>query len=499
MKAKNPAAAFSQHLESLSEDARQETAEFFRDLDQHISLPAGERAALRRDFERAILYYAREGLPTEEALERLSPAHLGGFYARPPVAWFPLDNAAKIYPLSMKHGQMAVFRLSSVLKEEIEPCLLQIALNFTIKRFPSFATTVKKGFFWHYLDATKMRYTVEPESTIPCMPLKVAASGSQSFRVLYWKNRISCEYFHILTDGSGGMEFLKTLTAEYLRLKGADAGDMTGILRPDDAPDAEETENGFDRAAKPKKAGGFMDKSAVQLSGKRSRVKPCRIVQLKLNAAELLGAARDRGATVTAYVLSRMFAAFKSASDETQGEFSIQVPVNMRKYIPSRTLRNFSMYAGIRIPVGGFSSPDDILPEIMRQLQEKCAEEPMREMMLSSGRMVSAVRFVPLFIKAPIARLVYGFMSDRIFTSTLSNLGVVRLPEKLEAHLDSMEFLLGTAPGNGASCAMVTAGGTSVLSISKNTKDPSFEEALLRLLQADGLTVRAEGSELYEA
>ena len=84
--------------------------------------------------------------------KRLNPENLGNFYKRNSQLWFPLDNAAIVYPLGMKFGQMPMFRLSAYLKEKIKPDLLQMALNFTIKRFPSFATTIKTGFFWHYLE-----------------------------------------------------------------------------------------------------------------------------------------------------------------------------------------------------------------------------------------------------------------------------------------------------------------------------------------------------------
>ena len=104
---------------------------------------------------------------------------------------------------------------------------MQMALTFTMKRFPSFATTLKKGVFWHYLDTTKRRFSVEQEKDIPCQPLKVSHSGSQSFRALYWENRISVEFFHVLTDGSGGLIFLKTLVAEYLRLRGVEIPPLT--------------------------------------------------------------------------------------------------------------------------------------------------------------------------------------------------------------------------------------------------------------------------------
>lgn len=189
-------------------------------FDEHCLLNKETENKLREDFKNAILYYNRNNVSLEESLKYLDVRNLGGFYARPPALWFPLDDAAKIYPLSMAHDRMAIFRLSVYLKKEVVPEILQMALNFTIKRFPTFATTLKKGFFWHYLDTTKRRFSVEEENDVPSQPIKVSSSGSQSFRVKYYKNRISVEFFHVLTDGTGGMEFLKSLVNEYLILLG---------------------------------------------------------------------------------------------------------------------------------------------------------------------------------------------------------------------------------------------------------------------------------------
>ena len=39
------------------------------------------------------------------------------------------------------------------------------------------------------------------------------------FRVRYYENRISVEFFHALTDGTGAIKFLSTLVGEYIKLK----------------------------------------------------------------------------------------------------------------------------------------------------------------------------------------------------------------------------------------------------------------------------------------
>ncbi len=474
----------------------QKAALFFEDLECRIALPAEEKKALMDDFANALKFYASSGLPADVALERLDAKNLGGYYSRPSNTWYSLDNAAKIYPFAMKHDYMSVFRLSAYLKEDVVPEILQMALTFTIKRFPSFATTVKKGFFWHYLDSTKRRYIVEPETGIPCQPIHIGRSGSQTFRVLYYRNRISVEYFHILTDGTGGMCFLKTLVAEYFRLLGTESACVSGVLPVNGLVSPGEIANEFINIRSEGPASSFVDKAAVQYGGRLSRIRPCRVIHFKIDAAALKAVADRKRATVTAYILSLMFVAGKKATDEVAGEFNIQVPVNMRKFYPSETLRNFSMYCGIRIPLAEISEPDALIPEIMRQLTEKASCQAMNEMVKATNRIVNAIRFIPLFLKAPVVRMVYGFIGDRNFSNTLSNLGVVSLPPEIAGLVDSMDVVLGAAITNRASCSLVTCGNTSTLSVSKNTADPSFEEALYELLCRDGLTPVVEGSEL---
>ncbi len=494
---KKAATEFSRWLSSLPDGDRERVGVFFRVLDQHLRLSGEWKRQIIRDFENALLWYEKNGVPLEEALELLSPVNLGGFYSRPADGWFPLDAAAKVYPLSMSHKQMAVFRLSVYLDAPVAPELLQMALTFTIKRFPFFATTIKNGVFWHYIDAAKRRFPVEPESTVPCADINVSMTGSKSFRVLYYENRISCEFFHILTDGTGGTVFLKTLTAEYLRLLGHKVACEKGVLDVNGLPDASESADDFSKHMSGKKSSGFVDKPALQMGGRLSRVKPCQVIHFDMDSDALRDAARARGASVTALVAAMMFISCKAATDRQHGAIHIQVPVNMRNYFESKTLRNFSLYANIRLELEEITTLDEIIPKVAEQLKNGVSFDKMQEMMNGAVKLVRSVRLVPLFIKCPVARVIYGFLGDRAFTTTLSNLGVVELPEGMDEHVRKMDFVLGTVALSRAAVSMVTANGTATLSVAKLTADPSFEERLLGLLRGEGLEIRVSGSELY--
>ena len=488
---------FSEYMSQLSQDDRDLLVSYFHRLNQHIKLPGEWHSAIVHDFENAFMFYSRKGVSISKAMDLMPLSSLGGFYFRPASTWYPLDNAAKVYPLSMSHRQMSVFRLSAYLDAEIVPEILQIALNFTIKRFPFFATTIKKGVFWHYIDSAKRRFSVEPETYIPCSPMNVSLTGSQSFRVLYYKNRISTEFFHILTDGTGGLAFLKALTAEYLRLMGHAVPNTHGVMDIDGVPDASESADDFDKCVSGRRHSGFVDKPASQMSGQLAKISPCQIIHFDMPSKKLRELAKSKGVSVTALMVSMMFIACKSATDDYKGIINIQVPVNMRNYFQSRTLRNFSLYCGIKLPLEEIHDIDSILPAVTKQLGEGISMDNMQEMMNGAVKLVKSLRLIPLFIKAPVAKIVYGFLGDRVFTTTLSNLGVVDMPAEMSEHIKKMDFVLGTVAISRAACSMVTAGDTATFSIAKLTADPSFEERMYSLFVENNLEPHVSGSELY--
>lgn len=493
---------FAEYVDSCPETEKEKIQKFFDAFSMHCLLSKKEKSSMQADFERAILYYLNHGVSLDKALQLLDVKYLGGFYARPPVEWFSLDDAAKIYPLSMKHGRMTLYRLAVNLKEPVVPELLQMALNFTIKRFPSFATTLKKGFFWHYLDTSKSRFFVEEERDIPCQPLKVSQSGAPAFRILYYEKRISIEIFHMLADGTGGMTFLKVLLAEYIRLTGeyVTSEDLTvdgNIWDINAIPTWEEFENAFEKVPKVNVSGGFMDKSAVQMSGRLTDNRPCRLLHFKMKASSLKAVAKSYNTTVTTYLLALMFLSAKAATDQLQGEMSFQLPVNMRKFYPTKTVRNFSMYCGIRLNISQITDVEHIIEKISGQIKEKTAKEPMSAMANSATQLVKVLKWIPLAVKQPVAKAIYGFLGDGIFTSNFSNLGVVPLPPAVAKHVECFDSVLGASIINRLTCCMVTVNDIANLTISKMTVDPSFEEKLYDLLLADGVELTVEGSEVY--
>ncbi|MCL1854629.1 MAG: hypothetical protein FWF86_02750 [Clostridia bacterium] len=471
--------------------------EFLSRVRSHVRLLPRYTALLLADHEKALIALNRRGLSLEDAIRRLDPSQLGDFYRAERDDWYPLDHAAKIYPLGMNLKRMPVFRVSGYLREPVIPEILQMSLTYAIKRFPYFATTIKSGFFWHYLDSAMRRFAVRPETKLPCAVMRVNAVASPSLRVIYYKNRVSVEFFHILTDGLGGSIFLRTLLREYLQLLGHHIPAESGIFNTGSPPEPREWHDDFIIGDRSRRAKGFMDRRALQMRGALAYEQPCRILHYNLSMTALLQKAREKSCTVTALMMGYLVLACKEAVASCRGKrkIQIQMPVNMRKFYPSSTLRNFSMYCSIRLHPDEITTLAAVLPKITAQIKDGGSKNNLDQTIHLSRRLVRLLRFVPLIIKRPIAYLIYGSLGDPLFTTTLSNLGAIPLPAEMAPFVEKFDFVLGPPITNRAACALCSYEDHAVFTVTKSTHLPTFENALYRLLKEDGFAIHMEGSD----
>ena len=136
------------------------------------------------------------------------------------IRWDKLDNTAHLFPVIAGEDMTSVYRISVTLKENIEPELLQQALDTVLPKFQGFDLRLRKGFFWYYFEENgKPAPRVQEESRFPCRFIRPNRNRNYLFRVTYYKRRINLEVFHVLTDGMGGLNFIKELCYQYLRLK----------------------------------------------------------------------------------------------------------------------------------------------------------------------------------------------------------------------------------------------------------------------------------------
>jgi hypothetical protein len=86
-----------------------------------------------------------------------------------------------------------------------------------------------------------------------------------------------------------------------------------------------------------------------------------------------------------------MMEAAQACIAKKQGIYKIQVPVNMRKFNHSQTLRNYSMYFFASTELSEHPSRKERVIDMAKQIQEKGSEGIMTQMMKTTGRMIRTV------------------------------------------------------------------------------------------------------------
>ena len=105
------------------------------------------------------------------------------------------------------------------------------------------------------------------------------------------------------------------------------------------------------------------------------------------------------------------------------------------------------------------------------------------------------VRVIPLPLKNLVMKAVFDTMGENQSCMSLSNLGVVQLPEVMRSYVQRMDFVLGvqaTAPYN---CGALTYGDTVYLNFIRNICDAKLERHYYRILQELGIPVTVESNQ----
>lgn len=420
------------------------------------------------------------------------------------LRWLRLDNAAKIYPAARRQNWSNLFRLSATLREPVDETTLRAALDVTVRRFPSIAARLRKGVFWYYLQQLETAPELTPESYQPLTLMTPAEMRRCAFRVIAYENRIAVEFFHSLTDGNGGLIFLKSLVAEYLHQKhGIRIPEEHGVLGRLSPPSEEELEDSF------QKYGGSLQASRQSNDAWRPEapLEPDGYLNLTcftVPVAQALQKAKSYGVSLTCFLASAMMMALQRLQAEQvpdrrrRKSIKVLIPVDLRRLFPSKTLRNFAMYTTpeIRPALGEYS-----FPEICRQVKATMDLEVTPKFMstmiatnIASERLL-AVRLVPLFLKNIIMKAVFDTVGERKSCLSMSNLGAVKLPAVMEPYVERLDFILGRQASAPYNCGILSYGDTLCINFTRGTRKPLLEQAFFQVLQEMDLPVTVQSNQ----
>lgn len=422
--------------------------------------------------------------------------------------WMRLDNAAKIYPAAKKRNWTALFRISAELKEEIDPDILEEAQRSVIARFPGFAQKLRRGMFWYYLEQNDGAPDIQKDVGNPCVRMNLRENRRFMFRVRYYEKRIAVEIFHVLSDGTGGLCFLKTLVAEYLRIKyGAEIPRGNGILDCSEAPKKEELEDAYLKYAKNVSRSRSED-SAFYIRGTDEAFDVVHITTGIIPINAVLQKAKEKGVTLTEYLTAVMLMSLAKMQKEANAmshwkdkkPLKVCVPINLRQFYPSETLRNFAIYVnpGIDTRYGDYSF-DEILKHVHCYMGMEVTEKMLNAKIAANVKTEKnkVLRVVPLFVKNIAMKITFNMVGDRQTSTSISNLGRIKLPEEMDKYVTRMDFILGPYSRNKVVLATVSYGDFLYANFTRTIREATLEREFFRTLVKEGVPVKIESNRRY--
>lgn len=414
--------------------------------------------------------------------------------------WMRLDNAALIFPAIRSSRWVNTFRLSVDLTETVDPALLQQAVEDLMPRFPSLYVRLGRGIFWYFLEQVRTVPKVRPEYAFPLTHMSAKEQRTCCFRVLYHENRIAVEFFHVLTDGSGGLVYLKTLTSRYLELKyGINVTPEKGVLDFKETPKDWELEDAFQKTSG-KYAMSRKEANAYHLGGTLDASGERHIITGIVSTKRLVEEAKSCGTTVTGFLSALMLEALAEmqASHVKEKNFKpvkITVPINLRKILETDTLRNFTLALNIGVDP---RLKTYTVPELCREYNSQMALEMTKEKMAArvaanvNLQRLMGIRLVPLSLKNIIMRGVYNSVGEKKGCINISNLGRVELPEEMQPYVERIDFVIGVQFSYPNNCSVASYGDVTCINMIRNIHETEIERRFFTRLVKRGIPVLIE-------
>lgn len=420
--------------------------------------------------------------------------------------WYKLDLSANVYPTLQRKNFSNVYRISVTLTEPIQPKLLQKALEMTLNRFPAFQVALRKGLFWRYLEPNhRPGPFVQPDIENPCMPMHFKANNRYLIRVYYYEKRISLEVFHSLSDGTGALYFLKTMTAVYLGLLGHPIPEGSGVLDIHEPPKPEEMEDAYLRYAssgvkRPRSQG-----NAYRVRGTREPFYTLNIICGVIPVDQLKKVSKKYQVTITEYLNAvLLYALLQKQKEEKplkERPVKLAMPVNLRSFFPSETLRNFisMVYPSIDPRMGEYTF-QEILLEVHNYMRYYINAKFLNADITTNAAVQKnpLIRIVPLFLKDFVVRRFYAHVQDAQSSAGLTNVGVVRVPEEMQPFVERFDVLMGQPFSARTNCAIISYANTLTINFASSIKETDVERYFFCKLVQDGIPVKIETNRRME-
>lgn len=333
------------------------------------------------------------------------------------------------------------------------------------------------------------------------MPMDFKGNNRYLIRVYYYGNRISLEAHHCLGDGTGGMCLLQTLTAVYLELKGHPVTPSGFVLDIHSEPDPEELEDAYMRYAHAQVCPPRPAEKTYRVRGTKEPFYTLNIIDGIMSVQEVVAVAKKYNASITEYLNAvLLYALLQKQSHDFHLKLRpvrIAMPVNLRRFFPSKTLRNFitMVYPSIDPRLGEYTF-EEIVTQIHHYMRYYINEKFLRGDITTNAatQRNPIIRIVPLFIKDLVVRTFYTKVQDKNSSAGLTNMGALYVPESMKPYIERFDIYMGQPFSSRTNCAIISFEDILTINFASSIVEADVERYFFRRLVQDGIHVKIESN-----
>ena len=414
------------------------------------------------------------------------------------IRWDKLDNTANLFPVIAGESMSNVYRISVTLAELVDHELLQEALDIVLPKFDGFNLRLQKGIFWYYFEENgNPAPKVKEENTYPCRFIVQNKNKHYLFRVTYFKYRINLEVFHVLTDGMGGINFLKELTYQYLRLCHPEIREKVG----DDlnCGTSLNREDSFIKNYRKSSSKPYQTQKAYLVKGEKLLPGEFGVMHGYMKIPALKEVCHKYGVSINEYLVGVfVYSVYQECLKGMPSDKPIRVavPVNLRPYFASNTTKNFFVMVSAEFhPTKEDYTFEEILQTVRESLKAQINKENLEKLFSYnvSNEKVWIARIAPLFLKNLAMKIVYT-QSALANTTTITNIGNIGVEDVYKPYIEMFHAFLAMSKGQHIKGTICSYDDTLVFTFSYDLQDTGIQKVFFRKIAADGIEVQLDSN-----
>ena len=194
-----------------------------------------------------------------------------------------------------------------------------------------------------------------------------------------------------------------------------------------------------------------------------------------------------------------MYAIYNTNYTENKGKkpLKICVPVNLKKYFPSKTLSNFFSYIilAAKFKNNNLSNFDEMIEFVKKEFKERLTEEEVLKVMSSNVKLGNNffIKIIPLFLKNILVRI--GYLEIRKHsTITYSNIGRIGILGDYQKYIKYFIMLIAPDPVEKIKCSSCTFENKIVFTFTSILNDNIIERVFYEFLINKGIDVTIESN-----